>query len=111
MESIMPELAAALNTLLEGERASVEMEVALASGATEYTEREALTAMGTRDLEACAALREYLERQGAARELAHPRQARIHQVLSEVYATTSVSRLRHPPARDRRACRVVTGRR
>jgi hypothetical protein len=62
METIAPEFAAALNTLLEGERASVEMEVGLASGATEYQEREALTAMGIDDLDACCALHEYLER-------------------------------------------------
>lgn len=52
----------ALNALLEDERASVEMEVALASDATEYVEREALTAMGSEDAEVCCLLRERMER-------------------------------------------------
>jgi hypothetical protein len=58
------ELVEALNMLLEDERASVEMEVALASGATEYGEREALAAMGTQDIRFCEQLREEMERAG-----------------------------------------------
>lgn len=64
MAALEPEVAGALNTLLEDERASVEIEVALASGATEYLEREALTAMGTEDTGACVLLREHLDRGG-----------------------------------------------
>jgi hypothetical protein len=82
MATIAPELAGALNTLLEGERASVEMEVALASGATEYTEREALTAMGLEDLEACIRLREYLERQQVP--VSWRIHAAVYTVLNEV---------------------------
>ncbi|HZC05233.1 MAG TPA: hypothetical protein VE338_06300 [Ktedonobacterales bacterium] len=58
------ELVEALNMLLEDERASVEMEVALASGATEYGEREALASMGTQDIHFCEQLREEMERAG-----------------------------------------------
>jgi len=58
------ELVEALNMLLEDERASVEMEVALASGATEYGEREALAAMGAQDIRFCEQLREEMERAG-----------------------------------------------
>jgi len=54
-------LVEALNALLEDERASVEMEVALASGATEFVEGAKLTAMGTEDVGFCVALRERLE--------------------------------------------------
>lgn len=60
------ELVEALNMLLEDERASVEMEVALASGATEYSEREALGAMGAQDIRFCEQLREEMERAGLA---------------------------------------------
>lgn len=60
------ELVEALNMLLEDERASVEMEVALASGATEYSEREALAAMGAQDIRFCVQLREEMERAGLA---------------------------------------------
>ena len=58
------ELVEALNMLLEDERASVEMEIALASGATEYAEREALTAMGMEDIHFCAQLRAEMEAAG-----------------------------------------------
>ncbi|HEY7850570.1 MAG TPA: hypothetical protein VIC27_10930 [Ktedonobacterales bacterium] len=58
------ELVEALNMLLEDERASVEMEVALASGATEYGERETLTAMGAQDIRFCEQLREEMEHAG-----------------------------------------------
>lgn len=57
-----PELVDALNLLIEDERASVEMEVALASGATEYAERETLARMGADDIQSCATLRAEMER-------------------------------------------------
>lgn len=57
-----PELVDALNLLIEDERASVEMEVALASGATEYAEREALARMGADDIHSCETLRAEMER-------------------------------------------------
>jgi hypothetical protein len=60
------ELVEALNMLLEDERASVEMEVALASGATEYGEREALAAMGVEDIHFCEQLRIEMEQAGLA---------------------------------------------
>lgn len=59
-----PELIEALNLLIEDERASVEMEVALASGATEYAERDALSRMGIEDIGACETLRSEMERAG-----------------------------------------------
>lgn len=58
------ELVEALNMLLEDERASVEMEVALASGATEYGERESLAGMGAEDIRFCVQLREEMEQAG-----------------------------------------------
>jgi len=58
------ELVEALNMLLEDERASVEMEVALASGATQYGERESLAGMGTEDIRFCVQLREEMEQAG-----------------------------------------------
>jgi hypothetical protein len=59
-----PELVEALNLLIEDERASVEMEVALASGATEYAERDALSRMGIEDIGVCETLRAEMERAG-----------------------------------------------
>ncbi len=59
-----PELVDTLNLLIEDERASVEMEVALASGATEYAEREALMRMGIDDIRACETLSGEMERAG-----------------------------------------------
>jgi hypothetical protein len=56
------EIEEALTALLEAERASVEVEVALASAASEYQERAAFTTMGAEDIEACCALRERLQR-------------------------------------------------
>ncbi|MDE3229274.1 MAG: hypothetical protein KGO05_05295, partial [Chloroflexota bacterium] len=55
------ELVEALNMLLEDERASVEMEISLASGATEYAERDAITAMGVEDIHFCEQLRTEME--------------------------------------------------
>jgi hypothetical protein len=49
-----------LNALLEDARASVEMEVAFALGATEYREREALRLMGHEDITTCIQLHEWL---------------------------------------------------
>lgn len=64
METLdMPELAS-LNALLEDERASVEIEVALVNSATDLSERDALASMGTREVGFCIALREQLERRG-----------------------------------------------
>ncbi len=59
-----PELVDALNLLIEDERASVEMEVALASGATEYVERDTLARMGADDINSCETLRTEMERAG-----------------------------------------------
>jgi hypothetical protein len=56
------EINEALTALLEAERASVEVEVALASAASEYQERAAFTTMGAEDIEACCSLRERLQR-------------------------------------------------
>lgn len=55
----------ALNALLEDERASVEMEIAFANGATERNEREAFVAMGSEEVGACCTLRELLAAQDA----------------------------------------------
>jgi hypothetical protein len=82
METIDPELAAALSTLLEGERAGAEMEVALASGATEFMEREALAGMGYDDLDACSALHEYLDRRQSP--VSWRIHAAVYSVLNEV---------------------------
>lgn len=61
MATVNPEALAALNALLEDQRASVEIDVALAMGATEFTERDTLTTMGGEDVHACVTLREHLE--------------------------------------------------
>jgi hypothetical protein len=55
----------ALNGLLEDERASVEILVALTAMATDALERQALTVMGGQAVQACFDLRERLERLGA----------------------------------------------
>jgi hypothetical protein len=55
-----------LNALLEDERASVEMEVALINGATELSERETFAGMGIQEVGFCVALRERLERTGGS---------------------------------------------
>ena len=69
-----PELVDALNLLIEDERASVEMEVALASGATEYAERETLARMGADDIHSCETLRAEMERAGLT---SHPADQRV----------------------------------
>ena len=61
MATLDPEIVDALNMLLEDVRASVEIEVALSNGATEYLEREALTAMGVEDTRSAFLLRDWLE--------------------------------------------------
>jgi hypothetical protein len=61
MGTLNPDLVDALNMLLEDERASVEIEVALANGATEYRERDALTSMGVEDSLISFQMREWLE--------------------------------------------------
>jgi hypothetical protein len=55
----------ALNSLLEDERGSVEIEVHLANGATEIAERETFSEMGYSDVLGCSALRERLDEAGA----------------------------------------------
>lgn len=58
-------IAQALNALLEDERASVELEIAFANGATEPNERESFVAMGGADIELCCALRDAIVASGA----------------------------------------------
>lgn len=65
MATFSEDMLQALNAVLEAERASVEVEVALAASATDFSEREALIAMGRSDAEACSALHERLEQSGA----------------------------------------------
>lgn len=65
MALLDPEALDTLNALLEDTRASVEIEIALANGATERRERETLTAMGGEEVLACCALRERLTLAGA----------------------------------------------
>src|SRR5262249_36435316 len=54
-----------LNALLEDERASVEMEIALANGATELREREVFAMMGAQEIGFCCGLHEQLTHLGA----------------------------------------------
>jgi hypothetical protein len=61
-DEIRDQFDEALTALLELERASVEVEVALASAASEFQERAAFTTMGAEDIEACCALHERLQR-------------------------------------------------
>jgi hypothetical protein len=61
-DELTDEIDEALTALLEAERASVEVEVALASAASEYQERAAFTTMGAEDIAVCCALRERLQR-------------------------------------------------
>jgi hypothetical protein len=63
MATLDPETVDALNMLLEDVRASVEIEVALSNGATEFLEREALTAMGVEDTLFAFELRDWLDSQ------------------------------------------------
>lgn len=61
MGTLNPETVDALNMLLEDVRASVEIEVALANGATEYLEREALSQMGVEDTLIAFILHDWLD--------------------------------------------------
>lgn len=61
METLNPDTVDALNMLLEDVRASVEIEVALSNGATEYLEREALSQMGVEDTLIAFLLRDWLD--------------------------------------------------
>jgi hypothetical protein len=61
MGTLNSETVDALNMLLEDVRASVEIEVALSNGATEFLEREALTVMGVEDTLIAFLLRDWLE--------------------------------------------------
>ena len=61
MRTLNSETVDALNMLLEDVRASVEIEVALSNGATEFLEREALTVMGVEDTLIAFLLRDWLE--------------------------------------------------
>ncbi len=54
-----------LNALLEDERGSVEIEVALVNCVTDLSERDAITNLGVQEVGFCVALREHLERQNA----------------------------------------------
>lgn len=65
MANLDASTAEALNALLEDERASVEMEIAFANGATELNEREVLVAMGGATVARCCALRDLLTGSGA----------------------------------------------
>lgn len=65
MANLDASTAEALNMLLEDERASVELEIAFANGATELAEREAYTAMGSLEVALCCALRDLLTTAGA----------------------------------------------
>lgn len=65
MANLDASTAEALNTLLEDERASVEMEIAFANGATERNERDAFIAMGEASIALCCAMRDLLAGSGA----------------------------------------------
>src|SRR5262249_23504961 len=60
MPTLDDQLIDEVNALLEDARASVEMEVAFALGATEYRERETLRLMGHEDIATCIQLHEWL---------------------------------------------------
>lgn len=65
MANLDASTADALNALLEDVRASVEMEIAFANGATELNERETYMAMGGAEVASCCALRDLLTAAGA----------------------------------------------
>jgi hypothetical protein len=65
MAEVDPQTLEALNALLQDERASVEVEVALSNGATELAEREAIVTMGIEEVGFCCSLHEYLAASGA----------------------------------------------
>jgi hypothetical protein len=70
----------ALNMLLEDERASVEMEIAFANGATERAERETFVEMGGAEVQACCALRERLS--GSASDVTRQINGIVLRILS-----------------------------
>ena len=61
MGTLNPDTVDALNMLLEDVRASIEIEVALSNGATEYLEREALSQMGVEDTMIAFLLHDWLD--------------------------------------------------
>ncbi|HEY7342467.1 MAG TPA: hypothetical protein VH591_16450 [Ktedonobacterales bacterium] len=61
MGTLNPETVDALNMLLEDVRASIEIEVALSNGATEFLEREALSQMGVEDTLLAFLLHDWLD--------------------------------------------------
>jgi len=61
MGTLNPDTVDALNMLLEDVRASIEIEVALSNGATEYLEREALSQMGVEDIMIAFLLHDWLD--------------------------------------------------
>ncbi len=65
MEQMDPETLETINALLQDERASVEVEVALSNGVTERAEREAIVAMGVEEVGFCCSLHEFLDASGA----------------------------------------------
>ncbi|MEO7076004.1 MAG: hypothetical protein ABI068_11950, partial [Ktedonobacterales bacterium] len=81
MAEFTPDVIVALNALLEDERASVEMAVALACGATEIQERTALAAMGVEDIATCESLRAQME--AAAAPVTRRINGVVFQVLGE----------------------------
>jgi hypothetical protein len=66
MESLDPEIAHALNALLEDVRACIEILVELTNGATEVAERDSCTEMGTSAVLVSCALRERLTMAGVS---------------------------------------------
>lgn len=81
MAAFTPDVVDALNALLEDERASVEMAVALACGATEIAERDTLAAMGIDDIATCESLR--LQMEAAAAPVTRRINGVVFQVLGE----------------------------
>jgi hypothetical protein len=65
METMDQQTLEALNALLEDERASVGMEIALANGATELREHEVFAALGAQEIGFCCGLHEQLAQLGA----------------------------------------------
>jgi hypothetical protein len=65
METMDQQTLDSLNALLEDERASVGMEIALANGATELREHEIFAAMGAQEIGFCCELHEHLAQLGA----------------------------------------------
>jgi hypothetical protein len=96
----------ALNALLEGERASVEVEVALADGATELYERDAFTQIALVDVTACCSLRERLDETGmeVSRKISA---AALHILGSETYDVRLLAFADHQEAMRERALALL----